>query len=114
MYCVMRASVPSLYNVYRRYDNAINDHLVASNASKRVCEEFGINVTNVDSRDVKKPLVSGVMACFYLFALNVTRRRSIPVTVPEQATFWKEEYNSRPRLNASYFVKQVQELERKG
>ena len=21
MYCVMRASVPSLYNVYRRYDN---------------------------------------------------------------------------------------------
>ena len=23
MYCVMRASVPSLYNVYRRYDTSI-------------------------------------------------------------------------------------------
>ena len=33
MYCVMRASVPSLYNVYRRYDIASTDamiHVVAS------------------------------------------------------------------------------------
>ena len=79
-------------------NNAINDHLVASNAGKRVCEEFGINVTSPDSRDVMKPLVSGVMARFYLFALNVTRNKSIPVTVPEQATFWKEEYNRRRKM----------------
>ena len=26
MYCVMRASVPSLYNVYRRYDTQVNTH----------------------------------------------------------------------------------------
>ena len=30
MYCVMRASVPSLYNVYRRYDR--DDHVLGSMA----------------------------------------------------------------------------------
>ena len=93
-------------------NNAINDHLVASNASKRVCEEFGINVTSPDSRDVKKPLVSGVMARFYLLALNVTKERSIPVTVPEQATFWKEEYNRRRKMRfntTSYYLNCVLE-----
>ena len=93
-------------------NNAINDHLVASNAGKRVCEEFGINVTEVDSRDVKKPLFSGVMARFYLFALNVTRNKSIPVTVPEQATFWNEEYNRRRKMHfktPSYYLNRVLE-----
>ena len=38
MYCVMRASVPSLYNVYRRYDtNTIIDNLAIIHVSS--CNE---------------------------------------------------------------------------
>ena len=77
------------------------------NFSERVFKRFGINVSEVDSRDVKKPLVSGVLARFYLFALNVTRNKSIPVTVLEQATFWHEEYNSRQQRNEIHFVNGV-------
>ena len=76
--------------------------------SRTNCSGF-VQLTSAGSRDVKKPLVSGVMARFYL---NVTRNKSIPVTVPEQATFWKEEYNRRRKMRfntTSYYLNCVLE-----
>ena len=104
------------YNLRDNQTTVVNALRFAAslNFSERVFKRFGINVTELDSRDVKKPLVSGVMARFYLFALNVTENKRIPVTVPEQATFWHEEYNSRPWRNEIHFVNRVQELEGTG
>ena len=102
------------YNLRDYQTTVVNALRFAASFSERVFKRFGINVSEVDSRDVKKPLVSGVMTRFYLFALNVTENKSIPVTVPEQATFWHEEYNSRPRRNEIHFVNRVQELEGTG
>ena len=103
-----------LLNFFNAIANATIYHPVAASVSQRVCEKFGINLSSLHSRDVIKPLVSGVLARFYLLALNVTRNKSIPLTIPEQAIFWKEEYSSRPWLNVSYFVDLVQELKEKG
>ena len=95
-------------------NNAIKYHVLGASVRQRICEEFGIDVTNIDSRDVKKPLVSGVMARFYLFALNVTRRKSIPMTIPEQAEFWIVEYTNNQQHNISLFEDRAQELKEKG
>ena len=95
-------------------NNAIKYHVVGASVRQRICEEFGIDVTSPDSRDVKKPLVSGVMARFYLLALNVTRRKSIPMTIPEQAEFWIAEYTSNQQHNTSLFEDRAQELKEKG
>ena len=100
------------YNLADYQTTVVNPLRFAASFSERVFKRFGINVTEVDSRDVKKPLVSGVMARFYLFALNVTWNKSIPVTVPEQATFWKEEYNRRRKMRfntTSYYLNCVLE-----
>ena len=110
------------YGIWAYYLEGYNDTVnnatiynsVAAFVSQRICVEFGINVTSVNSTDVMKPIVSGVMTCFYLLALNVTENKSIPVTVPEQATFWNEEYNSRQQPDESLFKNRVQELVRKG
>ena len=95
-------------------NNAVKYHVVGASVRQRICEEFGIDVTIVSSKEVEKPLVSAVMARFYLLALNVTRRKSIPITVPEQAIFWIEEYNINQQHNASHFEDGAKELEEKG
>ena len=46
MCCVMRASVPSLYNVYRRYDTQVfrTMYIAAAMISKRVSHDCEIRI----------------------------------------------------------------------
>ena len=58
MYCVMRASVPSLYNVYRRYDKLIILHSLFSYSTVGEYSSLGVlyilSVTNHDCTKANK------------------------------------------------------------
>ena len=64
----------------------------------QICEKFGVDmqvaVRNPESLDLRNPLVSGVVARFYLHYVTVERRIQIPSAedVNGQARFWFSQF----------------------
>lgn len=82
------ASYPRLAHVFQEIDSAL-----------------GIDWSNVQWGDLRKPLYSALAARIFLFAVSET----IPIAIQSQAEYWQENYN--PGGNVEYFIAAVSELE---
>ena len=74
-------------------------------------EIFHINVSIIDTLQLQKPLVCGVMTRFYFLVLNVTENKTIPMTISEQANLWYHKKFNKRNQDQQYFIERVTELE---
>ena len=77
-----------------------------------ICEAFGVNLTGHERLNLRNPLVSGIVARFYLLYLTVLQDVEFPESKEHQATFWQSQYrlSSSPTLMVR-FEERVIELE---
>ena len=83
-----------------------------NNVSRHICEAFGVNMTGHERPNLRNPLVSGIVARFYLLYLTVLQDVEFPESKEHQATFWQSQYrlSSSPTLMVR-FEERVIELE---
>ena len=92
-----------IWNVTVQHLKAMNYHVILGNrelykVSNKTCTELGVNITwavrNSERQNLSNPLVSGVVARFYLHYVTVVNDTQIPLAenVSGQATFWKSHF----------------------
>ena len=82
------------------------------------CKRLGVNlreaVLNPGEVDFSNPMVSGVIATFYIHYVVTVKKKTIPSAenVKEQAMFWFSEYKMNDTaITLSHFTERVEELE---
>ena len=65
----------------------------------------------IDTLQLQKPLVCGVMTRFYFLVLNVTEKKPIPMTISEQANLWYRKKFNKRNQDQQYFIERVTKLE---
>ena len=89
-----------IWNVTVQHLKAMNYRVVLGNpklskVSNKTCTELGVNITwavrNSERQNLSNPLMSGVVARFYLHYVTVVNGQQIPLAenVSGQAMFWK-------------------------
>ena len=77
-----------------------------------VCEAFGVNLTGHEKLNLRNPLVSGIVARFYLHYLTIVADSKLPESKKDQAAFWQSQYRlSKSPTLVVRFEKRVIELE---
>ena len=115
-----------MWNVTLKHLEAMNYIVVLGNANisevaSQICTELGVDITRAvrspNSQDLSNPLVSGVVARFYLHYVTVVNGQQIQPAedVSGQATFWKSYF----KMNAGtattvHYTKLVDELKLQG
>ena len=84
----------------------VNSHPALSIKYNKIKEAFGIDWRNVQWRDLRKPLYSGIAARLYISNILL----NIPCGIAEQATYWKTYYNRNGAGTEQKFVSDVQSL----
>ena len=81
------------------------------------CTRLGVNLTeavlNPRAVNFSNPMVSGVIATFYIHYVVTVKKKTIPPAenVTEQAMFWLSEYKMNDTaITLSHFTERVEEL----
>ena len=89
--------------------------------SNKTCNEFGVNIMrairNPERQDLSNPLVSGVVAQFYLHYVTVVNDQQLPLAedISGQATFWKSHFKMNAETaTTDHFMGRVDELKLQG
>ena len=83
-----------------------------NNVSRHICEAFGVNMTGHERLNLRNPLVSGIIARFYLHYLTVIAGLQFPESVAGQAYFWHFRYRKDDNFAQQVrFDEHVMELE---
>ena len=92
-----------------------------SDINDQICTELGVHITRVmrspNSQDLSNPLVSGVVARFYLHYVAVINDTQIPPAenISGQATFWKSHFKMNAETaTTDHFTEYVDELKLQG
>ena len=115
-----------IWNVTVQHLQAMNYLVVLGNTelsevSNKICTELGVNILralrNNKSQDLSNPLVSGVVARFYLHYVAVVNGQQIPPAedINGQATFWKSHFKMNAETaTVNHFKERVDELKLQG
>ena len=79
-------------------------------------QEFEIEFNTTEFTFLGKPLVSGLVACLYLYYLEIVKGETIPLAaaIGEQAQFWYSNYYSGAKgLAVDDFKRKVTKLEKR-
>ena len=83
----------------------------------QICTELGVNILraekNPENRDLRNPMVSGVVARFYLHYVTVVNDTQIPLAedINGQAMFWGVHFRINTHgATADYFTSRVNEF----
>ena len=88
------------------------EHPDLNNVSRHICEAFGVNMTGYERLNLRNPLVSGIVAHFYLHYLTVVAGLQFPESIREQAYFWHFGYRKNDNFAEQVrFDGHVMELE---
>ena len=93
--------------------NSISRSARMANLAMHTCGEFGIDIRAAishNSLDLTNPLVSGLVAQYYLIYVTVINRQQIPPAedISGQATFWKSHFKmNATTAMADHFTKRV-------
>ena len=115
-----------IWNVTVQHLEAMNYIVVVGNASisevaSQTCTELGVDIIRAvrspNSQDLSNPLVSGVVARFYLHYVTVVNGQQIPLAEEKggQATFWKSHFKmDAETATTDHFKEHVDELKLQG
>ena len=112
-----------IWNVTVQHLKAINYSMVVRNTELykvygQICNELGVNIMwairNSERQDLRNPLVSGVVARFYLHYVTVINDTQIPPAedINGQATFWKSYFKKNAETATTvHFTEHVDKLQ---
>ena len=85
-----------------------------SRAERLICQTFGVNMSGDERLNLRNPLVSGIVARFYLLYLRELRVMPLPGCAQGQADYWRKYYRARDNVTGNInFQERVVELEGK-
>ena len=107
-----------IWNVSQDQLSNVNLANLSQNFLEMACTRLGVNLTeavlNPRAVDFSNPMVSGVIATFYIYYVVTVKKKTIPPAqnVKEQAMFWLSEYKMNDTaITLSHFTERVKKLE---
>ena len=83
-------------------------------AERLICQTFGVNMSGDERLNLRNPLVSGIVARFYLLYLRELRVMPLPGCAQGQADYWRKYYRVKDNVTRNInFRERVVELEGK-
>ena len=69
-----------------------------SRAERLICQTFGVNMSGDERLNLRNPLVSGIVARFYLLYFSELRVMPLPGCAQGQADFWRKYYRVKDNV----------------